>query len=96
MASKSKDFLMGQLVESVQGMEKRVNDIKTEMADGLKDIKTKLTKMNDGLEVKDQAYVKRFGRLEAWRNRFLGGMGVMIVVIPVIVAIIVFVMNRYR
>jgi len=92
MASKSKDFLMGQLVESVQGMEKRVNDIKTDVTEGLKDIKTKLTKMNEGLEVKDQAYGKRFSRLESWRNRFLGGMAVLVAMIPVIV----FIMNQFR
>jgi hypothetical protein len=93
MASKSKDFLMGQLVESVQGMEKRVNDIKTDLTEGLKDIKTKLTKMNEGFEVKDQAYGKRFGKLEAWRNRFIGGMAVLAA--PVIVIIIAFLMNKF-
>jgi len=92
MGGKSKDFMMGQLVESVQGMEQRVKDIKTDVTDGMKDIKTKLTKMNEGLEVKDQAYGRRFSRLEAWRNRFLGGMAVIIAMIPVIV----FVMNRYQ
>ena len=92
MASKSKDFLMGQLVESVQGMEKRVSDIKTDVTEGLKDIKTKLTKMNEGLEAKDQAYGKRFGRLESWRNRFIGGMAVLAAMIP----IIFFVMNNYK
>jgi len=93
MSNKSKDFMMGQLVESVQGMEKRVSDIKTDVTDGMKDIKTKLTKMNEGLEVKDQAYGKRFSRLEAWRNRFIGGMAVLAT--PVIVIIIAFLMNKY-
>jgi flagellar capping protein FliD len=92
MSNKSKDFMMGQLVESVQGMEKRVSDIKTDVTDGIKDIKTKLTKMNEGLESKDQAYGKRFSRLESWRNRFIGGMAVLAAMIP----IIVFVMNNYK
>jgi hypothetical protein len=96
MARKNNAQTIGELIGAVQAVDRRVTDIKTDMTEGLKDIKTKLTKMNEGLEVKDQAYGRRFGRLEAWRNRFLGGMGILTALIPVIVVIIVFVMNKYR
>ena len=96
MARKDNSQVIGELIGTVQAVDRRVTDIKTDMTKGFDEIKTKLTKMNEGLETKDHGYVKRFGGLETWRNRFIGGMAVIIVVIPFIVAIMIFVMNKYR
>jgi len=92
MARKDNAQTIGELIGTVQAMDRRVTDIKTDVTKGFDDIKIKLTRMNEGLEVKDQAYGKRFRRLESWRNRFLGGMAVLAAMIP----IIVFIMNQYQ
>jgi hypothetical protein len=81
MGRKDNSQVIGELIGTVQAVDRRVGEMKKDMTEGFAGIKSKVHEMMG-------AHDKRMRLLERWRDGIVGAMALLIALIPIIVLII--------
>ena len=82
MAKSSETLMIGELIGTVQAVDRRITEVKKDLSDGFTSLKTMI-------DQKSVVQDGRLRRLERWRDGIVGGVAViLLVLIPAVTALV--------